>query len=165
MAVKTKWVVTHSCGHEHEHDLGARPADRRAGYARWLAGRDCTDCWRAQREGDHDEERTVWVAARRAEEEQAAVDWAERYAMPPLSGPATILAWGARCRHQLVTGAYQSLVTEGDLTEERWQEVEALARTIDRAGWWVDQREASPGDLPELLDAATDADRVVENPF
>ncbi|MFJ7278303.1 hypothetical protein [Kitasatospora sp. NPDC098663] len=165
MPVKTEWAVTHSCGHEHTHDLSARPADRRAGYARWLASRDCTDCWRAQRDGNRDEERAAWIAARRAEEQEAATEWAERYGMPPLSGPASVLDWGERCRHQLVTASYQTLVTEGDLTEERWRQVEDLARTVDRAGWWVDQREAAPGDLPELLDAATDADRVVENPF
>ncbi|MCT2588746.1 hypothetical protein LHJ74_02105 [Streptomyces sp. N2-109] len=32
----------HLCGHEVVHDLSDRPADRRAGLARWLAGRDCT---------------------------------------------------------------------------------------------------------------------------
>ncbi|MEU9074571.1 hypothetical protein AB0D22_07795 [Kitasatospora sp. NPDC048538] len=165
MAVKTRWTVTHSCGHEVEHDLANRPADRRAGYARWLAGRDCTDCWRTQRDGNRDEERAAWIAARRAEEQEAATQWAAQCGMPPLSGPATILAWGERCRHQLVTTAYQKLVTEGDVTEEQWQAIEERARTVDRAGWWVDQREAAPGDLPELLDAATDADRSTENPF
>ncbi|MFJ1707582.1 hypothetical protein [Kitasatospora sp. NPDC088346] len=164
MAVKTRWPVTHSCGHEVEHDLSARPADRRAGYARWLAGRDCTDCWRADRESDG-VERAAWIAARRAEEQQAAAAWAEQYRMPPLTGPQTILAWGERSRHQLVTAAYRALVVEGTLPEERWEEVEGRARTVDRAGWWIDQREAPAGDLPELLEAATDADRSTENPY
>ncbi|NYV73271.1 hypothetical protein [Streptomyces sp. UH6] len=42
MAIRTKWTVEHACGHEIEHDLANRPADRRAGYARWLADRDCS---------------------------------------------------------------------------------------------------------------------------
>ncbi|KQV20944.1 MULTISPECIES: hypothetical protein [unclassified Kitasatospora] len=165
MAVKTRWVVTHACGDEVEHDLSARPADRRAGYARWLSGRDCTDCWRAQRDGNRAEERAAWIAGRRAEEQQAAAAWAEQYRMPPLSGPEKILDWGERCRHQLVAAAYKALVVEGPLTEGRWEEVEAQARTVDRAGWWLDQREAAPVDLPELLEAATDADRSTENPY
>jgi exonuclease VII large subunit len=44
MAVRTKWSVTHSCGHETTHDLSDRAADKRAGFARWLATRDRTDC-------------------------------------------------------------------------------------------------------------------------
>ncbi len=52
MAVKKLWTIDHACGHTNEADLSDRPADRRAGYARWLAGRDCTDCWRASRAED-----------------------------------------------------------------------------------------------------------------
>ncbi len=42
MAVRTTWSIAHSCGHEISHDLSNRPADRRAGFARWLEGRDCS---------------------------------------------------------------------------------------------------------------------------
>ncbi|MEU9290306.1 hypothetical protein AB0D57_38135 [Streptomyces sp. NPDC048275] len=52
MAVRLKWTVEHTCSHEVVHDLSDRPADRRAGFARWLAGRDCTDCWKAARAAD-----------------------------------------------------------------------------------------------------------------
>ncbi len=34
-----------------------------------------------------------------------------------------------------------------------------------RAGWWIDQRSSEPEDLPELIQAATDADRPTENPY
>jgi hypothetical protein len=43
--------------------------------------------------------------------------------------------------------------------------MEDKARTVTRAGWWIDQRSSEPGDLAELLDAATDADRPTENPY
>ncbi|AZK97040.1 hypothetical protein GTW66_21615 [Streptomyces sp. SID5473] len=33
-----------------------------------------------------------------------------------------------------------------------------------RAGWWLDQRDTNPADLPELLNAATESDRGTENP-
>ncbi len=49
MAVKAVWAVWHSCGHEEEHDLSAKRAFRRASYARWLAGRDCSECRSARR--------------------------------------------------------------------------------------------------------------------
>ncbi|GJF32648.1 hypothetical protein KNE206_53480 [Kitasatospora sp. NE20-6] len=165
MAVATRWTVTHSCGHEAEHDLTARPADRRASYARWLCARDCTDCWRAERDANRGAERTAWLATRRAEEQEASAAWSAQYRMPPLSGPQAILDWGERTRHQLMTAAYKVLVVEGELTDEQWQQAEDRARTVDRAGWWIDQREAEAADLPELLDAATDADRITENPF
>ncbi|MFJ4676869.1 hypothetical protein [Kitasatospora sp. NPDC088783] len=163
MPVKTVWTVEHCCGHSADHDLSTRPADRRAGYARWLAGRDCTDCWRAQREND-DAGRAAWLETRRAEEQQAAAEWATKFRMPPLSGPERALAWGERSRHQLMTAAHRVLVAEGTLGESDWEEIEEQARAVDRAGWWIDQRDADPGDLPELLGAATDADRSTENP-
>lgn len=164
MAVKSRYVVTHQCGHDSDHDLSGRPADQRAGYARWLATRPCTDCWRAERDQDT-AGRQAWLAERRAREEQDAKEWAVRFQMPPLDGPAKALAWGERCRHQLVSAAYLALVSEGGMSEEQWLEVEGQARTVDRAGWWLDQREAEPGDLPELLAAAADSARTSENPY
>ncbi|MEC3997151.1 hypothetical protein VSR01_28080 [Actinacidiphila sp. DG2A-62] len=85
--------------------------------------------------------------------------------MPPLAGSVKAVAWGERCRHQLVTAAYQELVSEGEFDDRQWAEVEEAARLVDRAGWWIDQRNAEPVELPELLAAATDADRTTENPY
>lgn len=42
MAVKTIWPITHSCGHHTERDLSGRAADRRAGFAEWLAKQECS---------------------------------------------------------------------------------------------------------------------------
>jgi hypothetical protein len=47
MTVKTIWPIRHACGHLAERDLSDRAADERAGFARWLAERPCSDCWRA----------------------------------------------------------------------------------------------------------------------
>lgn len=94
------------------HNLSDRAADRRAGFARWLAGRECTDCWKAARDADT-VAKDQWLAARRAEEQAAAVEWAERFDMPPLEGSERALAWGERSRFQLVTAAYTALVSEG----------------------------------------------------
>lgn len=164
MAVRTQWTVEHACGHEVVHDLSERPADRRAGFARWLSERDCTDCWKTERDADT-AAKEAWLTAKRAEEQQAAAEWAKKFEMPPLEGPERALAWGERCRHQLMASAYTLLVAEGTWDEADWAVLEDKARTVTRAGWWIDQREADGADLLELLDAATADDRGTENPF
>ncbi|NGO48194.1 hypothetical protein [Streptomyces ureilyticus] len=164
MAVRMQWTVEHACGHEITHDLSDRPADRRAGFARWLAGRDCTDCWKAAREADT-QSKEQWLAAKRAEEQQAAAEWAEKFGMPSLEGPEKALEWGERSRHQLMAAAHTALVVEGTWDEADWAELEDKARAITRAGWWIDQRDAEGPDLLELLDAASESDRGTENPF
>ncbi|MFD3997409.1 hypothetical protein [Streptomyces sp. NPDC058583] len=163
MPVKTIWTVIHNCEHEATHDLSDRAADRRAGFARWLAGRACSDCWKASRDADT-AGKEQWLAARRAEEQAAAKEWAERFDMTPLEGPERALDWGERSRFQLVTAAYTALVTEGTWSEVDWAVLEEKIRTVTRAGWWIDQREAEGTDLPELLDAATSEDIGTENP-
>ena len=84
--------------------------------------------------------------------------------MPPLEGSQRAVAWGVRCRHQVLAAAYTALVLEGDTTEPEWEQVEDTARTVTRAGWWIDQRASEPEDLAELLQAATEADRPSGNP-
>ncbi|MFJ2115999.1 hypothetical protein ACIOEX_29625 [Streptomyces sp. NPDC087850] len=164
MAVRTEWKIVHSCGHESTRDLSDRPADKRAGFARWLGERDCTDCWKAARDSDT-VAREEWLATKRAEEQRAALAWTEQFDMPPLEGPDRALAWGERSRYQLATTAYTALVVEGSWDEADWSALEEKIRTVTRAGWWIDQRDAEGTDLPELLDAATAEDRGTENPF
>ncbi|MFD7517440.1 hypothetical protein ACFV85_21860 [Streptomyces niveus] len=162
--VPTEWTAEHSCGHSVVHDLSARPADRRAGFARWLAIRDCTDCWKQARDTDS-ESTEQWLAAKRAQEQQTAAEWATQFDMPPLEGPKRALDWGERSRHQLMTAAHTALVVEGGWAEEDWAVLEEKARTVTRAGWWIDQRESEGADLPELLNAAGETDRGTENPY
>ncbi|MFJ8980209.1 hypothetical protein [Streptomyces sp. NPDC102282] len=42
MAVKTIWSITFACGHQADRDLSDRAADRRAGFAEWLAKQSCS---------------------------------------------------------------------------------------------------------------------------
>ncbi|MFD3846299.1 hypothetical protein ACFWVB_10500 [Streptomyces microflavus] len=163
MAVKTIWPITHSCGHHNERDLSGRAADRRAGFAEWLAKQECTDCWRAAKEGD-EQDKAAWLEAKRAEEQAESEAWLEQYRMPPLEGTDRAVAWGVRCRHQILAAAYTALVLEGETDEKEWEAIEEAARFVTRAGWWIDQRSSEPGDLAELLQAATEADRPTENP-
>ncbi|MFF1796057.1 hypothetical protein ACFVXQ_17860 [Kitasatospora sp. NPDC058263] len=164
MAVKKVWKIAHSCGHQSERDLGDRPADRRAGFADWLAKQDCTDCWRAAKDGD-EADKAAWLEAKRVAEQGESDAWSEQYRMPPLEGTDRGRDWGVRCRHQLLAAAYTALVLEDGLSEADWEQIEERARTVTRAGWWIDQRASEPRDLEELLDAAVDADRPTENPF
>ncbi|MER6461680.1 hypothetical protein ABT278_14545 [Streptomyces sp. NPDC001228] len=164
MAIRTQYDVEHSCGHAVTHDLSARAADKRAGFARWLASKDCTHCWKAARDADS-ESKQEWLATKRAEEQEAAVAWAQQFGMPQMEGPEKALAWGERSRHQLMRAAYAALVVEGTWDEADWAELEEKARAVTRAGWWIDQRDADGADLLELLDAAGETDRGTENPF
>ncbi|MCM1967972.1 hypothetical protein [Streptomyces sp. G1] len=164
MAVRKLWTIDHACGHTAEADLSERPADRRAGYARWLSRRDCTACWQAGRDMNTPAS-AEWVEQKRAVEQAATDAWAERYRMPPLEGTDRGVAWGARCRHQLLSAAYTALVVEGAMSASEWELLEDAVRPLTRAGWWIDQREAEPTDLPELVEAAAESDRPTENPF
>ncbi|GAQ58952.1 hypothetical protein [Streptomyces acidiscabies] len=164
MTVPTTWTITHSCGHTTDRDLSDRPADRRAGFADWLTRSPCTDCWHATRTTDT-ASKDAWLAEQRATEQAEADTWAEHHHMPPLDGTERAVPWAVRCRHQLLTAAYTTLVVEGGLTEEEWELLEDDARLVTRAGWWLDHRNTDPGDLPELLRAATSDDRLTENPF
>lgn len=142
-------------------DLSDRPADRRAGYDRWLASRDCADCWLSSREKDTGS-KAEWVANKRATDQAEA--WSEQYRMPPPDGTDRAVPRATRCRHQLVAAAYTTLVAEGSTGEAEWEAIEDSIRLLTRAGWWIDNREADLIDLPELLDAASAFDRPTENP-
>ncbi|WP_037869606.1 hypothetical protein [Streptomyces sp. SPB074] len=147
MAIPTEWTIEHACGHTEARDLTTRPADRRAGFAEWLGTQPCTTCWKTARAAERSKER--------AAEEKAIEEWAKLHQMPVLHGTERMVPWATRCRHQLLSDAYTALVMERDTTEAEWETVEEAARSVDCAGWWLDQRKADPSDLPELLEAAT----------
>ena len=155
--------ISHSCGHQAERELSDRAADRRAGFAEWAAKQECTDCLRAAKEGDA-QDNAAWLEAKRAAEQTESEAWSKQYRMPLLEGLEHAVAWGVRCRHQVLAAAYTALVLEGETSEAEWEEIEEAARTITCVGWWIDQRSSEPGDLTELHEAATGADRPTENP-
>ncbi|WP_435286425.1 hypothetical protein [Streptomyces bacillaris] len=122
-----------------------------------------TDCWLTAKEGD-EQDKAAWLEAKRAEEQAESEAWSEQYRMPPLEGTDRAVAWGVRCRHQILAAAYTTLVLEGETDETEWEAIEEAARFVTRAGWWIDQRSSEPGDDAELLQAATQSDRPTENP-
>jgi len=83
--------------------------------------------------------------------------------MPTLDGSDKAVEWSRRVRYQLLAAAYEIL----GLSDEQFAtRIEILARHVTSASWWIDQRDAEPADLEELLtDAASnDAARASENP-
>ncbi|PZT79222.1 hypothetical protein DNK55_06145 [Streptomyces sp. AC1-42T] len=61
-----------------------------------------------------------------------------------LDGTDRAVAWAVRCRHQLLVAAYTAHILEGETTETQWQKIEGAARTVTRAGWWIDQAHREP---------------------
>jgi len=166
MAIKTEWTVTHECGHDQDHDLSAKKAADRAGFARWLATKECSDCWRASQGQSQDKE--AWLAERRAEEAKVIAQWEGKSEMPSLDGSEKAVEWGRRVRYQLMSSAYDYALESGLEESEFIDAVETPARRITRASWWIDQRDMDPADVPELVDSATSdpaVDTGTENPY
>lgn len=92
-----------------------------------------TDCWRAAKEVD-EQDKAAWLEAKRAEEQAESEAWSQQYRMPPLEGTERAVAWGVRCRHQVLAAAYTALVLEGETSETEWGEIEEAARAVTRAG-------------------------------
>jgi hypothetical protein len=168
MAVKTLWPITYSCHHSDERDLSAKPADQRAGYARWLSDKQCTDCWHTN-QGDTIDRLTTeqWIAQKRTEEATARTEWEQYCLIPALEGSAKATDWAHRSRHSILSGSYEALVIEASMTDEDWATcIEEPARRITRASWWIDNRNACPTDTAELVQAATHTtSSSTENPY
>ncbi|WP_298337213.1 hypothetical protein [Ferrimicrobium sp.] len=164
MTVKTEWSVEHACGHSQDHDLSEKRASRRAGYARWLATKDCSACWHRAQGRQQGSDQQAWLTERRSQQMEQITSWEVRADMPCLDGSDKAVEWARRVRFELLRAAYELL----DAEEAYITEVEQPARLITSASWWIDQRDADAGDVSELIvDQAGDplASTGSENPF
>jgi hypothetical protein len=144
-----------------------RPSER-ASYARWLATKECSDCWRANRDKAAGKDREAWLAQRRTGETNQIETWERRADMAVLDGSEKAVEWGRRVRFQLISSAYQHAQNNGATDDEFAIGTEVPARKVTSASWWIDQRDTDPADVSELVvDAASDpgADTGTENPF
>ena len=143
MAVKAVWAVWHSCGHEEEHDLSAKRAFRRASYARWLAGRDCSDCRWARRNMRATEERAGDQAKFQPDEMVEITEWASRDSTPVLPGSKAAVDWA----HRVWLFLHGARCSEGARTSaaEPAQAAEAPARRLSQACGWAGQPQGRGG--------------------
>lgn len=141
------WPVVHRCGHRVHWDLSRKHPEDRAGFARWLALRDCTACWWAKRR----RHRRVPAAARPKAFRASLSTWEQAARMPALSGSDKAIAWARKIRHRLVTGAIPPSARTSGSTDETLAAMVGYARTIHAAAWWIDHRKVEPRELPSLL--------------
>jgi len=151
MAIKTTWPVTYTCGHTEDRDLSDKPAGKRAASAKWYGEHlVCGRCFKKDGgSGERDKERDERHAA---EAEELRTE-AERDGLPvDLVGTEKQVPWALRVRGELIRGAYAALVETEQLSEAEFQvQVLEAAAPLDRARWWIDNREQDAADLPELL--------------
>jgi hypothetical protein len=148
MSTPPLFSVTHSCGHEWTHDLSARPAPERAGFARWLTSTFCPDCSSPTCESDHERKREADL--------KAAASWAEATGMPRLEGPRDRIGEAMTARYRLLRAAYRHHVQRGGMTAEQFATIiEGPARSVTCASWWIDRRDTDPADTEELMDHLT----------
>ena len=151
MPIKKIWAVKYTCGHTEDRDLSDKPAGKRAASAVWFGEHlVCGACFRSNNgSSESDEERD----ARHAAEAEELRGEAERDGLPvELVRTDKQLPWALRMRQELVRGAYATLVESEPITEGEFQvQVLEAARPLDRARWWIDNREQDPADLAEPL--------------
>jgi len=150
---KTKFSVEHECGHTQMHDLSAKPAGKRAGLATWLKGKPCWECGRSS---EVSPERKAEIEAETAETERI-LGLGELNATE--AQRPKLLPWAREIRASKLREAYA--LVEGGQETEAWFTNNILdpGKRISNCSWWVDNREATIEDLPELLD-----DSGEENP-
>lgn len=140
--------ITFKCGHVEDRDLSAKPAGERRRYADWLSSTACSSCWQRSSKRTQSKE----FKARVEQETQAALEDQKKMGLPPLVGAQKQVAWGLTSRFHLFRSAYDELVQSGELTEDEFDEkILTPAKRIDRAGWWIDNRDASATELLELI--------------
>lgn len=153
MAVQTKFEITFKCGHEQTRDLSEKPAGKRKGFANWLSGQDCFDCWKEETKDERAEQRR----------ESAATN-AKKLGLPDLDGSEKQLLWAPVFRDSLIQNAHEELCRGDDpaMNEEEFDErIMVHARAITRAGWWMDNVDSEPEDLEELVTTALDDEEAV----
>ena len=144
MSTPTLFTVTHSCGHEWTHDLSARPAQERVGFARWLTSTFCPDCSSPTCERDDERKQEADL--------KAAASWAEATGMPDLEGPRDRIGDAMTARYRLLRAAYRHHVQRGGMRADQFAAViEAPARSVICASWWIDRRDTDPADTEELM--------------
>lgn len=86
-----KYKATHSCGHEHIHNLTGPEKDRQR-KIEWMTGEDCPECFKAKKE------------ATQAAQNEAAAEANAAAGLPSLQGTSKQIAWAETIRSNLNGG-------------------------------------------------------------
>lgn len=158
--VPTVWTIDHTCGHTRDQDLSRKRADQRAGYAAWLAKRDCWDCYKEKNKGTFERRQ----AEERVQELADAETYEQRSGLESLDGTEKQVEWARVIRVDVLSAVYEETVQDGQQDED-WFEDTILrpARMMATARWWIDNREMDTDAWPELLAAGAESTDANEN--
>ncbi len=141
-----QYTITHTCGHDHVHQLYGKTADRER-KEQWLASGVCPTCYKAEQD-----------AKRQAANEAAQAANAEA-GLPALEGSEKQIAWAETIRAgyaEQIDQIKARLDAAGGLdtlrTQSPAEKVAAFQRQLlcmdallqkASAAWWIDHRQAT----------------------
>lgn len=161
MAIATKYKIKFTCGHIETKDLTSAPAGKRAGKATWMGKNfTCSKCFKAAGQAE--------LAKDNAQVLAEAEVFENENDLPELTGSEKQLRWATQVRYENLAAGIEHL---GEGSPES-AEVLVAARTITRAGWWIDYKDMDPDEVYEVVttgavEAAEKAknDVITENPY
>lgn len=138
-----KYTITHSCGHQAEHQIAGKESERPA-RAQWLRERVCYACYKAEQ-----------IAQDKAEAAIACEAIAD-LPLAPLKGSPKQISWAETIRAKAIADVRSRMtafrdrqVSEGKLAGEALEARNTLIeRTImvlaatAQASWWIDRRDS-----------------------
>lgn len=136
-----KYTITHSCGHQAEHQIAGKESER-AARAQWLRERVCYACYKAAQ-----------IAEGKAEAAIACEAIAD-LPLVALKGSPKQVSWAETIRAKAIaevrsrmTAFRDRQVEEGKLAGEALEVRDALIdrtvmtlATMSQASWWIDRR-------------------------
>lgn len=161
MAIPTTLSIQFKCGHAEAKDLSSTPPGKRKAKAFGL-GKNyvCSRCFKASRRDEIDKYNQDLLIESQGFDEQ--------HSLPELTGSEGQVPWATRLRYQRLT----TLIDAADTHQPAFDadHVIEVAKSLVRAGWWIDNtrdKDLEVDDLLTLITTAIDEDDLVttENPF
>jgi hypothetical protein len=80
--------------------------------------------------------------------------------MPVLEGSEKAVTWARTIRHRMLHAAQQHHTFDGRLPAEEFSaRIEAPARGVTSASWWIEHRRMDPSGIEEILTDASEDPR------
>lgn len=161
MAIPSKYKIKFSCAHTEVKDLSSTPAGKRSSKAHWMGENFiCSKCFKDKGQAELNKMNTqTLVEAEVFEQDQD---------LPELVGSEKQILWATRVRYELLSSGLEDNAED----EQMIDELLGAARTITRAGWWIDYKDADPDEVHEVVTTGAvkvqeqaKNDVVTENPF